>query len=892
MNINQNITLDQTPNLKINLYENTILSLFRLQVENNPHKVAVKMGEKNLTYQELDKISDKIASALILKGLKEDTPIGILLPRSLEFIVSIFGVLKAGGGYVPMNPSDGAERLTHILTNCDCPFLLTQSQFLNPKINSLNTQLLEIEIGESGLIGFDDVPFYPKRIKPENLAYIIYTSGTTGLPKGAMIEHQNIYWLITNYVPKITPMDRILQSMSLTCDASVVEIFPALCNGATLVLWEEFSSALLKTEKITHICMTPSMTEIINPTDCNYLQHIVIGGEKLTSDIVKKFPPQIKIFNGYGPTECTVACSCTMIGDPTRIHIGGKLNQAELYVVDSDFKLCSTNQVGELLIGGKGVGRGYWNRSDLTLEKFLKNPFGSEMVYRTGDLVKWNQFNELEYMGRADRQVKVRGFRLELDGVEKIINQFPGVTGSYLVLNGHNLLAYITPKEIDQGALQIHLEKSLPKHAIPFKYIFLNKFPLNAAGKVDKNELPPPIFSDEKKDYLPITSMEQKIEALWKEVLSFNSGRLSLKDNFFDLGGNSLHAIKLINIINDTFRLEIPLQFIYQYSFLGDFVESFNQAEKEKRSRVKVKPPLYNLLIDTLKCLPSTLWFYFLFAIPSLLLISVFFFSPWIVIGFVALEFLFEKYGNLPRSNILRKLKIALHFTNFKYKSVKIIQEAPVENFPRTNFLIAPHGISDDHMIPIEKLLLTKKIRFQVTYNETLFKLPLSKTLYSLLGGTPAKKESYFRAEKENLSLLVTPGDGYELFYLDEPSTIALKDNKHFFKYALETGTPLTPIYVFNYNKTFKFFRHFQQERISIFEKNKSVIIQPFYGRWFLPIPFKVELNAVIGTPLPVQKIENPTWQEVETLFNRYTSHVGDLYKKHTGANDPPLKIV
>jgi hypothetical protein len=365
-----------------------------------------------------------------------------------------------------------------------------------------------------------------------------------------------------------------------------------------------------------------------------------------------------------------------------------------------------------------------------------------------------------------------------------------------------------------------------------------------------------------------------------------------LNDNFFDLGGNSLHAIKLIAVLNETFQRKIPLQFIYENPFLESFIESLNQAEKEKTNGVKFRPPLNTLLLETLKCLPSTFWYYFLFSIPSVILFSVFLFSPLVAILLVASEFLLEKKGLLPRSNFLRKLKTNLHLTRFKYKSFKILQEAPVETFPRTNFLVAPHGISEDHLVPIEKLLLSKKINYLVTSNETLFKLPFSKTFYSLLGGTPAKKESYFKAEKENQSLFVTLGDGYELFYLDEPSTIALKDNKVFFKYALETGTSLTPVYVFNYNKSFKIFKHFQQERISIFEKNKSAIIQPFYGRWFLPIPFKVELKVVIGTPLPVQKIENPSWQEVENLFNRYVSHIGALYQKHKAYNDPPLKIV
>jgi amino acid adenylation domain-containing protein len=890
------MNIDQTTNLKINPNEITILSLFRLQIENDPHKVAVKMGTKNLTYKELDKISDKLASVLVLKGLKKDTPVGILLPRSLEFIVSIFGILKAGGGYVPLAPNDGKERLTKIIGDCNCPFLLTKSQFFDQKLSPLNTQILEIDIDDDGLIGFDDIPFYPPKIRPENLAYIIYTSGTTGLPKGVMIEHRNLYTYIKNFRPSINYNDRTLHSMSPACDSSIGEIFPTLCNGGTLVLWEENLSSTIREEKITYTTLTPSMAELVDPADCLHLKKLILGGEKLTPEVVKRFPKEVALYNGYGPTEGTVDASITRIYDAENIHIGDRLPHVELHVVNALGEICPTGEPGELWIGGGGIGRGYLNRPELTKEKFIPNPFGEGVLYKTGDLVCWRSEGHLDFLGRIDRQVKVRGFRVELDGIEKIICSFLGVTGSHVVFKNKNLIAYLTPENINLADLKKFLEKELPSYSIPSKFFNLEKFPINSAGKVDEKSLPEVSISSLDKTHLPETDLQKKMAEIWRNVIEpKSSGKefvISLDDNFFDLGGNSLDAIKLITVINEMFQKKIPLQFIYENPFLENFVESLNQKEKEKTTGDKLRPSLNILLLDTLKCLPSTFWYYFLFAIPSIILFSVFLFSPLVAILLIALEFILEKYGLLPRSNFLRKLKANLHFTRFKYKSFKIIQEAPVETFPRTNFLVAPHGISEDHLVPIEKLLLSKKINYLVTTNETLFKLPFSKTFYSLLGGTPAKKESYFKAEKENQSLLVTLGDGYELFYLDEPSTIALKDNKVFFKYALETGTSLTPVYVFNYNKSFKIFKHFQQERISIFEKNKSAIIQPFYGRWFLPIPFKVELYVVIGTPLPVQKMENPSWQEVENLFNRYVSHIGDLYKKHKGYNDPPLKIV
>ncbi len=880
-------------NINSTTYEGTVLSFFKNQVKIFPSQVAIKFRDLSLTYLELDNLSDQVAQLLIEKGLNAGTPVGVLFPRSIEFIVSIMGILKAGGAYVPMNPTDGDERLFHIIFDSGCPFILTKNEIIENRVEVIPGSLIEIRISEDKkLSNRNHCHFNPIRIYPNNLAYLIYTSGSTGNPKGVMIEHKNLYWLIKNYIPKLDFSDKTLQAMSSTFDGSILEIFPTLCNGATLVLWMDEYSKTFRNEKITYCCMTPSMADLIDIADCTNLKNIMVGGEKLTEQVVRKFLPHVNIFNGYGPTETTVACSMTKIDSPENIHIGGKFDGAELYVVDPQLNKCPTGEVGELLIGGEGVGGGYWKKPRLTKEKFIPNPFGTGRLYRSGDMVKWNEKNELIYVGRADRQVKIRGFRLELDGVEKIINEFPQVTGSYIKVHGQNLIAFITPEIIDLEELKKYLERNLPIYALPYKFHLLNTFPLTSAGKIDEKKLPIEIQNLDKKEFIPETELEIKMESLWIKALSLNGERISLKDNFFDLGGSSLHAIKLIKFLNDEFKSEIPLEFIYKNPKLENFINSFQQLKKEKIPHNKVLASKKTIFIDAVKCLPSFLWFYFAFASPILILIAIGFYSPLLAIGIVTLEFLLEKTVGLPKGNILKKIKIFTHVTNFKYKSVKILEEASVESFPRTIYAVSPHGVSEDHLVPLENFLIGKKIKYAVTHAEILFKLPLSKTIFSLLNGVPAKKESYFNAVKENLSLVVTPGDAYEEYYSDEPATVVLKDNLHFFKYALETGTPLTPVYIYNYNKIFKIFKHFHQERMAILEKNKDSVIQPYYGRWFLPIPFWVDLKTAIGTPLPVQKIENPKWQDVEDLYERYAAHLNELYLRHAEKGAPPLKIL
>ncbi len=876
--------------VEIDAYKGTILSLFKKNVDKIPHHHAVKMGENVLTYSELDILSDKIAATLIGKGLRPDTPVGILLPRSLEFIISIFGILKAGGGFVPMSPTDGEDRLIHIIRDCACPFLFTQTQYLKKNIDLFNTEILEIELNGASLKNIPDHLFHQKTINPNNLAYIIYTSGTTGLPKGAMIEHKNLFWLISNYVPILGPNDRTLQSMSTTCDASIVEIFPALSGGATLVLWKDNFPEMFKKEKITHTCLTPSMAELVDPEDCTDLKNLVIGGEKLPEDVVKKFPSSVKIFNGYGPTECTVACSNTPIFDPKRIHIGGKLNQAELYVVDPNtLNLCTTNQIGELFIGGKGVGRGYRNNPDLTAKKYINNPFGDGIVYRTGDLVKWNNLGDLEYIGRADRQVKVRGHRLELDGVEGIINQFPGVTGSYLLVSNQNLIAYITPSHIKLESLKVHLEKNLPRHAMPSKFFFMEYFPINAAGKVDIKQLPKFEEYLEIKENLPQNPPDLEMAALWKKILKLDNLVISLNDNFFELGGNSLSAIQLTHAIRKKFlNSTIQLELIYNNPSLKGFIESL---EKEYSGNKPKKENIQFPILDLIKTIPNSFYFVFAWIFPAITFFVLALKFPFLIYYYLFELVFFGIFGNRVYP-IFQNLLNHINLDRFNFKKIEIIESVPLDNPKGMVFCFHPHGLMDIHAIALERYLFKKKIRIKSTFAKELFWLPFNRTFLFLLGFVPAKKDIYKNLSLSEKNIFTTPGDVAEFLQCHKASTISLSSNKIFFKIALENGLTLLPIYAFDTEKSFTFYPQLQKFRDKLKLGVRPLAIPFFSGRFYLPIPFKTNSKIAIGSPIKIEKKENPNWKEIEECVQLYASHLNHLYDINKTKEAASLNII
>jgi amino acid adenylation domain-containing protein len=870
---------------RLDLYKGSVLELIDRVINKTPHHPALEMGAKSFTYKEIDKLSDQLAHALRRKGVGPDTLVALLLPRSCEMILSILAILKAGGAYIPISLNSGIERIDYILKSSGCNILVTQDKVLQEK-GDFGRLTIEVNTDQADWFTFlndhgdDSEAAYPIEVLPDSLAYVIFTSGTTGMPKGVMIEHGSLYSLIKNYIPKLGPTDRVLQSMSYSCDSSIVEIFPALCYGGTLILWEENISETIRKEGITHTCLTPSMTEILDQKDLVSLKTLVLAGERLNTKAFLRIPSTVKIFNGYGPTECTVALGSTFIRSENEIHIGSIFRHCKAYVVKNDLTLCDVGEEGELLIGGSGVARGYLNQASLTKDRFLANPFDEGRVYRTGDKVRWNVKGQLEYLGRMDRQVKIQGFRVELDGIEQIMAKFPEVQNCFVTCREGKLAGYFTPKEIEIKQLKDYLNKCLPAYMVPSYLIGLDHFPINNAGKVDMKRLPDPLINLGKRGQRPKTKRQQELASLWSEILFDGQKNISVDDNFFDLGGNSLDALKLTKVLKERYPGEYPLYLIYKNPRLLDYVKGVfeNPLTNQLGTGKEVKS---SMLLDGIKSIPSTLHFYLAYSTPLIIFCLLLFYFPLIMVSFVLLEFLFFRSHHFPYIKWPRRLKLFLQYKG-KYSSQKFIEYYPLKKLPRCAFSIHPHGVTEDHIHAFESYLQKKNIVYKVLNHESLFHFPFSRTWYSCLSGMPAKKQSYELAAKRNWNLLVTPGDIAEGYRADQEGAVALSTQKHFFKYCLQTGTSIVPVYVHNNHHAFSLFNHFFKKRLSWAMTNRMLVFQPFWGRWYLPIPFKIDLLIASGGPLVVEKRPNPSWEDVESLHRRYQSSLRELYKKNS----------
>jgi len=682
--------------------------------------------------------------------------------------------------------------------------------------------------------------------------------------------------------------------MNPACDSSVGEIFPTLCNGATLILWEDNLSSTIKEEKITYITLTPSMADLVDPADCSYLKKIILGGEKLTPEIVNMFPKEVALYNGYGPTEGTVDASITRIYDANKIHIGGCLPHVRLYVVNTLGKICGRGEAGELWIGGEGVGRGYFNRPELTQEKFTTNPFGDGRIYKTGDLVCWGPEGHLDFLGRIDRQVKVRGFRVELDGLEKLICSFPGVLGSHVVFKNGNLIAYVTSDSLNIRALKEFLDNQLPSYSVPSRFLNLEKFPINSAGKVDEKALPDVPLCSHKEGRIPYTELGMKMAGIWRE--NIDPKRLEkefpiyLGSNYFDLGGNSLSAIKLTHAIRRKFlNPNIQLDLIYKNPLLAGYIKVIEEELKKEPPTVGDIPfPIFDLL----KALPSTFYFVFAWLAPAIAFPFLVFKFPFLIFYYLFELVFFGLFGDKVPP-IFQIIVNKINFDRFNFKEVKIVETFPLDNNSKgLVFCLHPHGLMDIHSLALERYLFEKKIRFRNTFAKELFLLPFNRTFLYLLGYVPAKKDIYNNESLSKKNIFTTPGDVAEFLQCHHPSTVSLSSNKIFFKLALQNGLTLLPIYAFDTEKSFKFYPQLHQWRDKLKIGVQTLAIPIFSGRFYLPIPFKIKTKIVIGSPIKLEKNENPSWEEIEKCVALYSSQLENLYNKNKTGDHPSLNII
>jgi amino acid adenylation domain-containing protein len=606
--------------------------LFESQVERTPDALAVVFEDQRLTYAKLNQRANQLAHHLQTLGVKAETLVGICLERSPEMIVSVLAVLKAGGAYLPLDPTYPPERLAFMLADSQTPILLTHSSLLAQlPPHPATTVCLD---SDWPIIAEHPITNYQLPITLDNLAYVIYTSGSTGKPKGTLLPHRGLSNLIHAFAPALglTGESRVLQFASFSFDASVFEIFMALTAGAALHLarQETLSSVsdltgLLQEQVITTITLPPSLLALLSPEELPALQTIISAGEACPVEVAARWSVGRRLFNGYGPTEATVGASfyaaAGLSQNAATVPIGRPLANTEFYILDSHLRPVPVGVPGELHIGGLGLARGYLNRPELTAEKFIaireleNSPIPqSPRLYKTGDLCRYLPDGNLEFLGRIDQQVKVRGFRIELGEIEAALAQHPALQAVAVIARDDErgekyLAAYIVPKSepapgVDE--LRRHLQATLPAYMIPSVFVTLTELPRLPNGKVNRKALPAPDRAGLEAAYLaPRTPTEEILAGLWARVL--NLERVGIHDNFFELGGHSLKATQLVSRVREAFNVELPIRALFESPTVAGLA-----AHLEAAQQTVAAPPITSVPRDEalpLSFAQQRLWF-------------------------------------------------------------------------------------------------------------------------------------------------------------------------------------------------------------------------------------------------------------------------------------------
>ena len=581
--------------------DKTIYQLFEEQAARTPEAIALQYKNETLTYRELNEQANRLAGVLREHGVKPDNPVAIMVYRSLEMLIGIMAILKAGGAYLPIDPSYPWDRIEYMLADSETTILLTQDELI-PKVEfsgtilDLNDRRLYPE-GESGLAQVNTA---------RDLAYIIYTSGSTGHPKGVMIEHQAVHNFIQGMTEQIefNAPKTILALTTISFDIFGLETLLALARGLKIVIATEneqldpkLLSDIIVQNRIEMLQITPSRLQLLL-SDKRYrpcLEHlteIMIGGEALPESLLEEVRKltRAKIYNMYGPTETTIWSTVKDLTEETAVNIGTPIVNTQVYIVDPNNRSQPVGVIGELCIAGDGLARGYWKRAELTAEKFVSNPFqtGTQM-YRTGDLARWLPDGNIEFLGRNDHQVKIRGYRIELGEIENLLLRHEAIRGAVVIdhtgANGMKwLCAYFeAERELTVVELREYLGQSLPDYMIPGSFIQLEKIPQTPNGKVDRKALPQiaQTRTDTGVEYVPPqTEIENQLAAIWQELLK--SDRVGTRDNFFNLGGNSLLVVLMHNRLNELYPTKVEVADIFAYptiARLAQFIESGVKAK-------------------------------------------------------------------------------------------------------------------------------------------------------------------------------------------------------------------------------------------------------------------------------------------------------------------------
>ena len=590
----------------------TIGDLFEEQVDRSPASIAVSFADEHVTYGELNRRANRLGGYLGRAGVGPNVLVGLYLERSVEMVTALLGVIKSGGAYVPLDPGLPRERLISILTDADCPVVLTQDR-LRQNLADLPCRVFSLDAGwqaaECESTANPDSPTFA--VAP---VYVIYTSGSTGRPKGVMITHEGLYnhmlWMQRDY--PLDHRDRVLQKTPYTFDASVWEFYLPLLSGATLVMAQPGghldSGYLVRTvreESISVIQLVPTMLDLVLEEDgiesCATLRNLFCGGEALTADLQDRVFSRVgaELINLYGPTEATVQTvvwRCQRGSRTCLVPIGRPISNTRVYVVDHVMNVVPIGMVGELYLGGICVGRGYLGRPDLTAEKFIPDHFGdaaAARLYKTGDLARYRRDGTIECLGRVDHQVKFRGFRVELEEIEAALSRHPAIRGAivnpveYAPGQSH-LVAYIVGRKRITASfsdLRNYLRELLPDYMIPSSFVLLRSLPLLPNGKVNRRALSEmeALKPEVAAGYVPPRDeIERTLAGIWRDVLKVET--VGVTDNFFDLGGHSLLMFQMHAMLRKEFARDLSTIDLFKYPTIAALAQHLSSEQVDAPS--------------------------------------------------------------------------------------------------------------------------------------------------------------------------------------------------------------------------------------------------------------------------------------------------------------------